>query len=225
MGVFMTGLTVPQAFASPIVWSPTAESAEPSPETSPVRDESTAVQTENMLVAPKPTIPKGLHNLADAFQPSQHSEVKDLVKGGSPRHMLPTTASLAKQRKKVLKVSEVEVTKSKRSGKGECLLLDDSGLSHMLYNDVVIELGFPKHMLQTTVSLMKRRRKADSVIKQKSPKCRSPIKQYIQGPSDPTTRKRLSFKADSCTYARQTVSSRLKCRLKLHMSRETALEA
>ena len=229
MGIFMTGLTPPQAFASPIVWSATAESAEPAPELSPVRDESTAVQTENMFVDPKSTVPEGLHNLADALlnvsPPSQHSDVKDLAKSGSPRHMLPTASSLAKQRTKVHKVSEVKVAKSTRPGKGKCQLLDDSGLSHKEYNDVAVEFGFPKHMLETTVSLMKRRRKANSPITQNSPKCTSPIKQHREGLSDSTTRKRLSFKADSCNYARQTVSSKLKCRLKLHISHGTALEA
>ena len=228
MGIFMTGLIV-LPFASPIVGSPTAEIAEPAPELSPVRDEYAEVQTENTFVAPKPTVPTGLHNLADAIlnvgPPSQHSDVEDLVNTGSPRHMLPTAASLAKQRKKVHKVSEVEVMKSTRSGKGEFELLDDSGMSHMEYNDVVVELGFPKFMLETTVSLMKRRRKSNGPITQNSSKCTSPIKQRSEGRSDPISRKRLSFKADSCSFARQTVSSKLKCRLKLHMSRGTALEA
>ena len=196
----MARLTFTQAFTAPVVWLYTKLFVRTAPEThreskdfgTPRKESSSATETPKELTKgwQKLDLNEDFQSVGSPLQASCNLSHLDL---DSPGHLLPTVASLAKN-----------------------LLLDDSSLSQSTYSDFTDDVGFPKHMLETASSLMKRRRKLHSDMAISPTKFSAKRRRRYQTEKDRAlgTPKRVC-KASECSYARQTFSSRRKCRQKL----------
>ena len=233
MGAFMARLTFTQAFTVPVVWLYTKLFVRTAPEThreskdfgSPRKESSSATETPKALTNDwqKLDLNEDFQSVGSPLQAScdlSHVEIE------SPGHLLPTVSSLAKKRMKVHRVPDEAMRKPTLSPGPSNLLLDDSGLSQSTYSDFTDDVGFPKHMLETASSLMKRRRKLHSDMAISPTKFSAKRRRRYQTKKDRAlgTPKRLC-KARECSYARQTFSSRRKCRQKLSIILNTTVPA
>ena len=237
MGAFISRLTSPQAITAAIVWLYTKLFVGKCP-VRPYANKAFSISQANSS-ATQELVPVALFDRRDSIEDLQsvgprleESRIITSVELESPERCRPANMSPATKSMKALDDAEDEMRTPTLILSPGSELLDDSGLSQSAYSDITDSVGFPKHMLQTTSSLMNRRRKAHNDVKV-SPSTTSRLsakrskRSKTEKTSAPETSKRL-VKATERTersYLRQTASSRLKCRQKLNLKNITALPA
>ena len=233
MGAFISRPTSPQAITAAIVWLYTKLF----PGKAPVRpyvSKAFSISRENSSATQELA---GLSDRAEnldlfedlqSFGPRpQGPYIETSVELGSPERCRPAVISRAKKSMKGLDDANAEMLTPTLIMSTE--LLDDSGISQSVYSDFTDRVGFSMHMLQTTSSLIKRRRKAQADVNGSPSSTRSPSTERSKRCKTarnrtPDTSERV-FKTIERRYLRETVSSRLKCRQKLSLNSITALPA
>ena len=227
----MARLTSPQAITAAIVWLYTklfvgdATVRPCASKAFSVSQENSSATQKTVGLSDRREIPDSIEDLQSVGPRLQDSRNVSSVEFGSPERCCPAVMSPAKKCIEALDDGEAEMLMPTLISSPCSELLDDSCLSQSAYSDFTDSVGFPKHMLQTTSSLMKRRRKikaSPSTTSRFSAKRSKPSK--TEKTRAPGTSKRL-FKATERSYLRQTASSRLKCRQKLKLNDFTALPA
>ena len=239
MGAFISRPTSPQAIIAAIVWLYTKLF----PGKAPVRpyvSKAFSISRENSS-ATLELVPVALSDRRENSDSTEDLQIDSprlqepcivtSVELRSPGRFRPAVMSPAKKCMTALDDANAEMQMPTLIFSPGSELLDDSGISQSSYSDFTDSVGFPMHMLQTTSSLMKRRRKAQTDVKGSvSPPSTSRLSTTRSKPcrtedySAPVTSNRV-FKAHEPSYLRQTASSKLKCRSKLNLDRKNALAA
>ena len=234
MGAFISRLTSPQAITAAIVWLYTKLFVGKAP-VRPYANKAFSISQENSS-ATQELVPVALPDRRDSIEHLlsggprlEESRIITSVELESPERCRPANMSPATKSMKALDDAEDEMLTPTLISSPGSELLDDSGISQSAYIDFTDSVGFPKHMLQTTSSLMKRRSKAPADVNgspssKRRPSTKRSKRCKTERNHGPDTSKRV-FRAFERSYLQETVSSRLKCRQKLNLNSFTALPA